>query len=169
MSVLARPREKRTSRLSSTYDHWLRKIINEGLMDNYIIEAYPELVQLRIKEIDGKLTNDKILSKKDAEKMINQSPNSYDYVELNVKKIMLNDLEKSRLIKYKKIISERKSPFIKFLFLAPLLSKFSGKSISSYINGNINVILVISNIVIVMLMILGIFVPLYLAGFFSSN
>ena len=84
---------------SFMYNYWVKTVVESGLMDDYIILEYPYLVQVKEIKPDKTRINYKILPKREAVKLIEEHPYSFEIIELDIEKIKLDDLNKSRKIK----------------------------------------------------------------------
>jgi len=145
------------------YNYWVKTVVESGLMDDYIILDYPKLVQVKEIRPDKTRKNYKILPKREAIQLIEKHPHSFEIIELDIEKIKLNDLNKSRSVKNGsaiKPIRNRIFYLLSFLFLAPLFSKSVRTAIKRYIDANINVITFITGIVMIILMIVSIYIGL---------
>ena len=98
MSVytIHKPTNKKTSFM---YNYWVKTVVESGLMDDYIILDYPELVKVIAIETDGKRRDYKIIPKRDIDVTIKDHPDRFEIIELDSKKIELEDLHKSRKVK----------------------------------------------------------------------
>ena len=87
--------KKSNRRISMIYNHWIHEIVNKGEAKDYIILDYPDLVQLVIIHPDGKREKDKIIERDKAKKEIEKFPNAFDFVEVDVKELIANDIKRS--------------------------------------------------------------------------
>jgi len=81
--------------ISMIYHHWIYEIVNKGEANNYIILEYPDLVQMEIIHPDGRREKDRILERRKAEEEIKKFPNAFDFVEIDVKELIANDIKRS--------------------------------------------------------------------------
>ena len=93
------------------YNHWIHEIVNKGEADKYIILQYPDLVQLLIIHPDGKTEKDRILERDKAKEEIKKYPNAFDFEEIDVKELIINDIKQS--ISVKKKLNKNKNRDIK--------------------------------------------------------
>jgi hypothetical protein len=144
-NIMLRHRDNHRT-VSCVYHHWIHRIVNKGEANNYIILEYPDLVQLIIIHPGGKREKDKIIERKIAMLEIEKFPNTFDVIEIDVKKQIQIDINRSNTIgkkhnnKKHKIISRKFLYFISFILLLPLFSKNARVAIKKYIDINTNVI-----------------------------
>lgn len=141
---------------SFLYNCWVKSVVENGLMDEYIILKYPDLVQVRTIGLDKRRNNYKVLPKREAEKIINEHPNNFDFIEIDIEELKLNDFKKSNSIKNVNSIRPVRNRifyFSSFLLLIPLFSKSVRTTIKRYIDTNINVISFITGMILILLTI----------------
>lgn len=92
---------------SFIYSSWVKDVVENGLMDNYIILKYPELVQVVEIKPDKSRENYKVLPKREAINLIGENNHGFDIIELDIEKIKLDDLNRSRYIKNKSLKSNQ--------------------------------------------------------------
>ncbi len=81
--------------ISMIYHHWTHEIVNKGEANDYIILEYPDLVQMVIIHPDGRREKDRILERRKAKEEIKKFPNAFDFVEIDVKELIANDIKRS--------------------------------------------------------------------------
>jgi hypothetical protein len=150
--------------LSMIYSHWINEIVNKGEANNYIILEYPDIVQVVLVEPSGKRLNYHIADRRVAQKMVNDSPQAFDIVEINIKQQIASDIELSN-----KIASKNKTGnwslkikgfiskifyYLSFLLLIPLFSKSVRFAMKRFIDTNINVITIILGILGIILTVI---------------
>lgn len=91
--------KKTNKRNSYLYSSWVREIIENGLMDDHIILEYPDLVKVVSIEIDGQKRDYKVIARREIDATIKEHPDRFEIIDLDIKKIELEDLNKSRKIK----------------------------------------------------------------------
>jgi arsenate reductase-like glutaredoxin family protein len=127
---------------SFLYNCWVKSVVENGLMDEYIILKYPDLVQVRTVEPDKSRKNYKILPKREAKKIIDEHPYSFDIIELDVEQIKLNDFKKSKRIAFRRqqAIKYNKKTNSKILNITYKASFFVKKTISTIFKSMIKII-----------------------------
>ena len=86
-------------KISFNYNSWINTIVDNGLMDDYFILKYPDLVKIVSIETDGKKRDYKIIARREIGTIIKDHPDRFEIIDLDSKKIELEDLYKSRQIK----------------------------------------------------------------------
>lgn len=81
--------------LSMIYSHWINEIVNKGEASNYIILEYPDIVQVVHIEPNGNRLNYIIADRRVAQKMIDDSPQAFELVEIDIKRQIASDIKLS--------------------------------------------------------------------------
>lgn len=88
---------KKTNKISSCiYSYWVHDIVKKGLVEDYSILEYPDIVKLIMIDVNGEKINEKITERKDAESKLNSSPDQYLINEIDIKRQFQNDILKSK-------------------------------------------------------------------------
>lgn len=146
---------------SMIYNAWINDIVNKGEASEYIILEYPDIVQIVHIEPSGNRLNYKITDRRLAKKIVDDSPQAFELVEIDVKRQFVSDIKLSDSIANKMNGKNHLSfkPFfffLSFLLLVPMFSKSVRIAIKRYIDVNINVITVIVGIISILLAIMTI-------------
>lgn len=153
--------------LSMNYSHWTNEIVNKGEASNYIILEYPDIVQVIHVEPNGNKLNYIIANRRLAKKMIDDSPQAFGLIEIDVKRQFVSDIDLSNKISYKNKVGDKSLKikgyfrnkifyYLSFLLLFPLFSKSVRIAIKRYIDTNINVITFIASIIVIILTVISI-------------
>jgi len=151
------------------YDHWINEFVNKGLAGEYMILQYPDLVQIVYIEPSGQRQNYKITDRRFAQKMADDSPQTLELVDIDVKRQIASDIELSNNIATKNNLDDKSLKvksyfknqvffFLSFLLLVPFFSKSVRTAIKRYIDVNINVITVIVGIISIILAVMTIII-----------
>lgn len=146
------------------YNHWIHEIVNKGHANKYLILEYPDIVQLKSIDPNGKRTNIKITERKTAQREVDKYPKAFELTEIDSKKQILADIKLSGKINSKQIkrnsFAKLKKPFrnkvffyLSFLLVFPFFSKNIRNKTKETIDENINVIQTITAIVMIALTI----------------
>ena len=146
------------------YSHWIHEIIDKGKANDFVLLNYPDIVQLRNIDPTGHWTNIKIIERRTAQQEIDKYPQAYDFVEIDIKKQIISDINKSNKIankqKKQNQLSKLKRPFknkifyyLSFLLIFPFFSKRVRNKTINFIDENINTIQTISTIIMILLTI----------------
>ncbi|WP_321997023.1 hypothetical protein [Draconibacterium orientale] len=82
-------------RLAGTYKYWIDEIVDKGIADQFLILRYPDIVQLQTIDAFGKKSNDKLMERISAKQLKNKHPEAYDFIEIDIKKQIQNDIKRS--------------------------------------------------------------------------
>lgn len=101
--------KKTNIKSSCIYSHWIHEIVNKGVVDDYSILKYPDIVKLVMIDANQKTIKEKIIDRTFAESKLKESPHQYRIAEIDVKKQIQKDILKSKKLKNQSSLS-----FLKF-------------------------------------------------------
>jgi hypothetical protein len=94
------------------YDHWISEYVNKGRAGDYLILQYPDIVQVIYIEPSGHRQNYKITDRVFAQKIVNESPETFEFVDIDVRQQIALDIELSNKISDKNQPSSKSLSFL---------------------------------------------------------